>query len=623
MVLERTISSARLSSSLLVLLAAMMVGGYGVRAQEINDQIRLQDFSIEANANPGSLITWRAPSTTITPYKLYWPSGGPIQGATLVAVRVAVDTFQMEWAFSSGNILELVSSANLNVRRVNTAVEGGIVGTPGYVSNDFQGSRTSSGQTATAGMAIVFGGAQNAVSGYEGTVAGGLSNAVSATQGNIVGGDDNAVSGYRGGILAGTDNSVSANQATLLGGDDNAVSGNMGFLGAGTNNAVSGNQSTSGGGNNNSVSSNMGVILGGIGNAASGNQATVLSGNDNAVSSDRGAIGGGSLNSISGAMGVLGAGYHNSVSGSNGSVMLGGAENTMSGQYSVLLGGYDNNISPNLGFIGGGQNNSINGGLPSNIVGGRDNNNSANYNIILGGANHQISSQYNTLGGRAITISGQNNFMFNALNRAMSLSTSNIALLANLDVWIADNDNSVHDVRFYEAYNTSGSYPGANTNYVGFRAPTSTYDNQSQTYTLPDRIVTTANSVVTIASSPTPTANAATLTWSQPAQYTVTTVNVTANNQAIAAASVNDDELLRLNTNGIALNRRVTLANGATSGFVLAIRCVGAAGNGITLLDADANLDLAGDAVLAPGDSIELVWDGTSNVWFETNRSDN
>jgi hypothetical protein len=64
----------------------------------------------------------------------------------------------------------------------------------------------------------------------------------------------------------------------------------------------------------------------------------------------------------------------------------------------------------------------------------------------------------------------------------MTISAANTAVFGNVDLWLANNDNSPRSLRFYEQYNAAGNFPNG-ANYVGFRAPNNV--SASITYTLP------------------------------------------------------------------------------------------------------------------------------------------
>lgn len=619
--------SFRIVRRLLALVTALAPAvAYGQGA----DVQTFQELRIERDAAPGTYLTFSPPTTAITPHTLLWPYDPPIANARLVAFGTG--PYQLKWSVSTNYLIELQSSGQLNLRRSAGGVEGGIVGVPGYISNDFQGSRSNANQSADGDRSVIMGGRNNDANGSNSAIGGGFQNQTNQTQATVLGGQNNNGNGYRAAMLGGSGNTVSANTAVVVGGESNANSSNLGFIGGGSSNSSSGNTATIGGGVQNSNSSNLGTILGGYQNTMSGNNPVIFGGYQNSSSGERGAIGGGRMNSNPGGHGFIGGGESNSTNGTAPAV-FGGFGNASNGSQSVSFGGYDNDITPNQGVITGGQLNRINGGERVVIGGGYSNTVSTNQATILGGSSSSVTSEYaTTIGGQSMTNGGQNSLMLNGGTNAVSSSTSNIVFMNNMSVWISDNDASLNTLRFYEAYGTSGAYPGANTNYVGFNAPTATNGDVDNSYTLPDRIVTTFPRYLTIGSTPTPSATAATLTWDAPTtphQYSVSAVTVNGTLVAptnAAAANVNDDLLLRATSNQLPLNRRMTMANGATDGFVITVRVVSNSvlgTNGFQMYDADANLELAGDALLNENDTLTLVWDATSGVWIEVDRSAN
>jgi hypothetical protein len=64
----------------------------------------------------------------------------------------------------------------------------------------------------------------------------------------------------------------------------------------------------------------------------------------------------------------------------------------------------------------------------------------------------------------------------------MSVSASNTATFGNVNLWLANTDNAAHELRFYEAQSTTGTFPASGTNYTAFKAGAQSAD---VTYTLP------------------------------------------------------------------------------------------------------------------------------------------
>ncbi len=261
------------------------------------------------------------------------------------------------------------------------------------------------------------------------------------------------------------------------------------------------------------------------------------------------------------------------------------------------------------------------------IGGGQSNQTQANYTAVNGGHTNIVQQQYSTiLGGTNGTLNAQNGLLFNAGSNAITLGTTATALLNNVDIWIAGNEGTPRQVRFYEQYGSTGAYPAATTNFVAFRGPNSTLDEYDNTYTLPDRIQTSLPRALAIAASPAPTTTEATTEWASTQLYAVTTVAATGTPTTISAANLNVDQPVKINPNNTPANRRIILSNGTTDGMVVTLYVYNAtAGNGIRLLATDTNLALAGGANvdLDQNDSISFVWDNTSTKWIEIGRSAN
>ena len=64
----------------------------------------------------------------------------------------------------------------------------------------------------------------------------------------------------------------------------------------------------------------------------------------------------------------------------------------------------------------------------------------------------------------------------------MTIDASDVAVFGNTNLWLANNKNVASEMRFYEAQNSSGTFPVAATNYTAFKAGTQSADI---TYTLP------------------------------------------------------------------------------------------------------------------------------------------
>ena len=219
------------------------------------------------------------------------------------------------------------------------------------------------------------------------------------------------------------------------------------------------------------ASGDYAIIGGGEYNTASGNHAIVNGGQSNVASNFAATVSGGQNNAASGSAASISGGQNN-IASNTGAVIGGGQNNTASNFTSTVAGGFSNTASGQMSAIGGGQQNTASGDN-STINGGSQN--------TVSGTNSSI------LGGRGLTLSGDGSVGFVGNNsggtRNMSISANNTAVLGNVDLWLANNDNAPRSLRFYEQYNTAGAYPNG-ANYVGFRAPNSIASDV--TWTLPD-----------------------------------------------------------------------------------------------------------------------------------------
>lgn len=600
-------------------LAMMFVTSYGAVAQT-NGVSTLQGFRIERDAAPGVYVTFEPPGAAITAHTLRWPATPPTSGQALTATGAG--PYQLTWTNAGGVTLELVASPDGNIRRVDALNQGGIVGIPGQWSNDFQGSRANSSQTASGNYSLIGGGQNNTASGNYSLVLGGNTNTASGQNSLVGGGEQNSATGTGSAILGGYQNTNAGTNASIAGGQNNSVSaaGTRSFIGGGQNNTASASDGFIGGGQNNSLSGVWAVIGGGQQNTASDTAAVVGGGQQNTASGPYSAIIGGVGNVASGRLSFIGGGTSNTASGL-GAAIGAGSTNTASGQWSVIGGGNGGTNGQNYGFLGGGQNNSLTTGTHSALIGGNGNSITGSYSFIGGGQSNTIGANYAAIpGGRNMTLASgaDGSFGYNAGGNAMSVSTPGVAVFANADIWLANNDGTPREFRFFESNSTTGTFPGS-VNYVSFRAPSATNANLNTTYTLPDR-VGGSGQVLRLATGATTTAG--TMEWADAVTYSVATVNVTADDQGITAAQMDRVTFLRLNSDGAPANRTVTLANGAVGGLRLIVRCLAAGADGVELANA-GNLVLSGAATLNNNDTLTLIWDATSNVWVEMSRSDN
>lgn len=147
------------------------------------------------------------------------------------------------------------------------------------------------------------------------------------------------------------------------------------------------------------------------------------------------------------------------------STIGGGKSNKALGLYSCAPGGYNNYATGQRSFAAGYSNTA--GGTHSVALGFQ---NSANgTGCFAMGANLTLSNQYNF------------GFMAIASSNDMTIATDNIATFANVDLWLANNDNTARGLKFFEAYNSSGTFP----NTANFTKIVAGVQSADITYTLP------------------------------------------------------------------------------------------------------------------------------------------
>lgn len=600
-----------------------------VMAQD-TDIRTFQSFRIERDGGaPASTILFTTPTTAITPYSLIWPYDPPTAGSVLVT-NGSTTPFMLSWSLPTGSLLEIESSGSRNLRRSSSTLSpGSPAGVPGYVANDFQAGRTSASQTASGDRSTILGGASNTASGSKAAVGGGLGNSAGSTTDVAVGGTGNSVNSSEGGILGGTNNTVSSNDGTIIGGSGNSSSSNRGFIGGGTGNTMTSNQAFIGGGSGNNNTGDNAGIFGGYQNTVTGTHATALGGMNNTVNStNRATLAGGDNNNASSNYSFVGGGSGNT-SSSSGTVVFGGTGNSVTNQYGTIVGGASNSVSNGYGFIGGGQSNVVSAFARGSIFGGQSNTAGADNVTLLGGQNGSVTGAGSVvMGGRALTLSAADQAGFNGAGVTTSFATANEFLVANADIWIANNDGTPREARLFENYGTNGAFPGANTNYVAFNAPSATANDYDNTYTLPDRTGAVSD-LLTIAAAPAPTTTSAATTWAAaPINYRSSATAINADLTTIAGAVMDNVEFVRVTSNNTPVNRRTSLSNGVTNGMLLTMRVVSSApgpnpDRGIRLRATDANLRLAGNADydMQQGDTVMLVWDDADQIWIEVGRT--
>ncbi len=329
------------------------------------------------------------------------------------------------------------------------------------------------------------------------TISGGTENVIHrSTGGTIAGGRSNYIdSSSYGTISGGISNNLNiSTYSTISGGSGNDIDSSAfaGILSGRSNTLDSATYSTIVGGSTNTISgSTMSTISG-------GNASTMISGLANTIS------GGYNHQVHSSTGGTIGGGYRNRLDTTLYSTIGGGilhviGKTTATTADNVIAGGrQDTILNSTYSAIGGGLNNAIDSSTGATIVGGVLN------RIESGGTYSSI------LGGRGLVLQGNKSTGFHA-NQGLGLTDAeidedNVAFFGNVDMWLGNNRSQASKLKFFEAYNTTGAFPGTTNYYSSFEA-----GNQSDTieYILPTT-AGTAGDVLEIASV---TGDRITLEW--------------------------------------------------------------------------------------------------------------
>lgn len=594
----------------------MLATTVAIQAQDTIDVKTFQGIQFERAEVPKSYISLMPPNSAITSYALSLPGGLPTPLAILAVAADSANNF-LYWYDGQTTTLEIISGTSL--RRPEDAMVDEDVAKTSHYSNNFQGDVTLVNGT-TGPRSTSLGGANNLASGSETSTGGGELNYATGSTGIIGGGDNNRITGNDGAIWCGSNNEVGSTHCVILGGYNNETQGSEVFIGGGHSNTVLSGAAVNFGGRLNTTSSaTSGVVFGGYGSTNSGVRSVIGGGTGQTGAGARGGLLGGYQNNLgAGASdGFLGGGASNAISG-NVSALLGGSSNSASAGYAAIGGGQTNTANASHAVVGGGQSNSAITTSHTVALGGQGAIASSTAVVSTGGSTVNVSGAYSVgIGGRPMSISAGGTIGMNGGSSSMTISTASTAAIANMNMWMASNEGTTNEVRFYEAFNAAGAYESATNNYVAFKGPTAMYGTVSGTITLPDA-VGSAGQFFSVATWPTPTSSASTAAWTTIPTYDVVAINATAAGQF--ATTMNDADILRVTSTGTPANRIMTLRNGVTNGMVLTIRFSGA--NGIRLRDADANLDLqgTGDFDMDANDSLTLVWDASSTKWIETGR---
>ena len=348
---------------------------------------------------------------------------------------------------------------------------------------------------AISGQAVIGGGASNRIdSAYRSAILGGADHEIRnfARYSTVTGGQTNIIDKAEYSVISGgRDNSLTGTilYSMIGSGRYNHIDESSGaFIGGGFWDTIQGGSSYGviGGGSNNLIDTTFAGVIGGG------------SGNDLVDDADYSGIGGGRNNEIASTYyATVSGGLSNSIrDGADYSAIGGGRNNAIEegASYGFIGGGWDNLIDSAALYstLGGGLNNSIDSAAHSSTVGGGGGNHIRDNAVgatIAGGSSNVIGESGSASaipGGRGLTLNGSRSFGFNANTqtgtRDMTIDDSDVAVFGNTDLWLANNNNSTSQLRFYESKNAAGAFPGATTFYSSFEA-----GNQTDTieYILP------------------------------------------------------------------------------------------------------------------------------------------
>jgi hypothetical protein len=339
----------------------------------------------------------------------------------------------------------------------------------GQFAVDLQMKRFSRFQIAAGNYSVISGGRNNLAGSLYSVIAGGIGNEIpeSAIASTISGGRNNYMQSDAG-------LGIESFSSVIGGGEDNFLQGNVSVIGGGLLNTVNGYASGISSGQENSiVGADYSIIAGGFFNSINdGNYSFIGGGAQNQIvkafgepSSSYSVIAGGEQNIISKSRSVIAGGDQNSISAPN-SGILSGSANTISGRHSAILAGELNTSTENYGLIGSGVANNS-GGIFATVLNGSDNKANADNSLVLGGN----SLEFTGAAQFSMGFLGQN-----GADRPMSISAPRTGVLANIDLWLANNDGTPRSLRFFsDTYTSTGGYPddgaGAYAYSVSMKAP--------------------------------------------------------------------------------------------------------------------------------------------------------
>lgn len=278
-----------------------------------------------------------------------------------------------------------------------STVDGGAHNTAGGLSATIGGGQFN---LASGSYASIGGGHSNLAAGFHVTVAGGHANTADGTGAVVAGGRSNTASWDFAVVGGGLQNLADQQFATVGGGWSNRAGNSAATVAGGWFNVALGVNATAGGGLSNSASSYHATVAGGQANAASAAGAAVGGGKQNTASSDLATVGGGGGNLASGGGATIGGGVGNQASASL--ATIGGGEGNRATNFAATVaGGWNGTAGGDRAVVGGGGGNTASG--PDSTVAGGAGNVAANeFATVAGGGLNEANGTYSTVGGGSL-----------------------------------------------------------------------------------------------------------------------------------------------------------------------------------------------------------------------------
>ena len=177
-------------------------------------------------------------------------------------IKYAVSITAASGSNNGDLVLQTKGSGALMAQVPDGATAGG--NKRGSYATDWQKTRESAGQVASAIYSTIGGGYANTASASAATVAGGYGNIASGDRAVVAGGWLNAASGWRSSVGGGQSHTASGGTSTVAGGDANTASGDYSTVAGGKANTASTSEYTTvGGGFTNTASADSSTIPGG------------------------------------------------------------------------------------------------------------------------------------------------------------------------------------------------------------------------------------------------------------------------------------------------------------------------------------------------------------------------